>query len=244
MKSKIKALFVASGLCLSACAGVPAIPAIPVLGPVSTDVSATSGGESETSSVATEPTDGKPAFSVARAAELLASGKEAEARAILQAVLAASPRDSAAQHFMRQIETDPVKLLGPPSPDTYIVQPGDTMSGLADRFLGDSRMFYALGRYNGLAAANTLSVGRSLQLPASARRSATSASTPKDSPGPKAPVRKANDIRLEALQLLNKGEIDKAVELLKQAVSIDANDTTLRKDLERAERIQDSLRKG
>lgn len=243
MKILAKALVVASGICLSACAGMPSMPAIPGLAAVSSGVPETSGVETA-AAVTTDPADGKPANSVARAAELLASGQEAEARSMLQLILAGSPRDGAAQHFMRQIETDPVKLLGPASPDKYIVQQGDTMSGLADRFLGDSRLFYALSRYNGLAAPNALSVGRVLQLPVSAKRTVTSASMGKETPASKAPARKANDIRLEALQLLNKGEIDTAVELLKQAVAIDANDPAIRKDLERAERIQGSLRKG
>jgi LysM repeat protein len=243
MRLQTNLFLVACGLCLTACASAPSIPATSGLPTGADEVSEVSAGGLE-AAVTPGPVDGKPAQSVARAAELLALGKEVEARSMLQIILGGSPRDSAALHFMRQIETDPVKLLGPSSPDKYIVQPGDTMSGLADRFLGDSRLFYALSRYNGLAAPNALSVGRSLQIPASAKRTVTSTTAGRDTPASKAPGRKANDVRLEALQLLNKGEIDGAVELLKQAVAIDANDPAIRKDLERAERIQGSLRKG
>lgn len=243
MKIFAPTLFVAFALSVSACASSPSGPAIPSLASGASDVPEISGGEIEPA-LPTDPADGKPAYTVARAVELLASGKEDEARSVLQAVLAASPRDNAAQHFLRQIETDPVKLLGPSSPDKYTVQAGDTMSGLADRFLGDSRLFYALSRYNGLAAPNALSVGRVLQLPASAKRFVTGIATASAAPALREQARKANELRLEALQLLNKGEIDRAVKLLNEAVAIDANDPAIRKDLERAERIQGSLRKG
>ena len=124
------------------------------------------------------------------------------------------------------------------------MQTGDTMSGLADRFLGDSRLFFALSRYNGLSAPNALAVGRSLKLPLSAKRLPVTTVANAPTATPKAAAAKANDMRLQALQLLNKGEVDGAIALLKQAVALDANDPAIRKDLERAERIQGSLTNG
>lgn len=244
MKMTLKAVAIMAALATTACAGMPAMPAMPTFGAASDDKA--EAPETQTAaSVAPAATEPAPKDTVARAADLLAAGKEAEAKAVLQAVLATSPRDTTAQNFLRQIETDPVKLLGEASSEPYVVQTGDTMSGLADRFLGDGRLFYALSRYNGLAAPNALSVGRTLKLPATAKRQPSVATTASaTSAVPKAASAKANDMRLQALQMLNKGEVDSAIALLKQAVTLDANDPAIRKDLERAERIQGALTNG
>lgn len=244
MKMMLKAAAMMATLAAGACAGMPAMPAMPNFG-ANAEVTATTHVADAAVAPASVAADSASKDTVARAAELLASGKEAEAKAVLHAVLAASPKDTAAQHFLRQIETDPVKLLGEASPEPYVVQTGDTMSGLADRFLGDGRLFYALSRYNGLAAPNALAVGRTLKLPVTAKRPTSTTTTASATVAtPKASSAKANDMRLQALQLLNMGEVDNAIALLKQAVTLDANDPAIRKDLERAERIQGALTNG
>jgi len=243
MKILIKAVVTATAFAASACAGVPTMPGVP--GPITSSGGV---GDSPVAEAAVVPAPVIPGLApkdtVSRAAELLAAGKDVEARTVLQAVLAGSPRDATAQNFLRQIDTDPLKLLGEPSADAYVVQTGDTMSGLADRFLGDSRMFYALSRYNGLAAPNALAVGRVLKLPASAKRQPPASSAAASSAAAKADATKGNDMRLQALQMLNKGEVEGAIAILKQAAALDANDPAIRKDLERAERIQGALSKG
>lgn len=245
MKMILKSLIVAATLAVGACAGMPAMPAMPGLGATAEDKTDASSQETA-AAVAPAAVEPAPKDTIARAADLLAAGKEAEAKTVLQAILANSPRDTTAQNFLRQIDTDPVKLLGEASPEPYVVQTGDTMSGLADRFLGDGRLFYALSRYNGLAAPNALSVGRSLKLPMTAKRSTSTTTTAAAAPvaTSKAASAKANDMRLQALQLLNKGEVDNAIALLKQAVALDGSDPAIRKDLERAERIQGALTNG
>lgn len=244
MKMILKAVVATAMLSAGACAGMPAMPANPALGSPAEKI-----GEPAAeiaAAVAPAASEAAPKDTVARAADLLAAGKEAEAKAVLQAVLAAAPRDTTAQNFLRQIDTDSVKLLGEASSEPYIVQTGDTMSGLAERFLGDSRLFYALSRYNGLAAPNALVVGRALKLPATAKRTASASAAVSSATAPvqKAAAAKANNMRLQALQLLNKGEVDGAIALLKQAIAIDGNDPVIRKDLERAERIQSALTDG
>lgn len=225
---------------LTACAGMRSTPGAPA--PATQTASAANTAPTDSAAPAPAPAAAAPQKdSVSLAAELLAAGKEAEAKTMLQNILLASPRDTTAQNFLRQIESDPIKLLGEPSTEPYVVQTGDTMSGLADRFLGDGRLFYALSRYNGLAAPNALAVGRVLKLPATAKRQPAKPPTSTAATSSTVSLGKANEVRLQALQLLNKGQVDGAVKLLEQAVSLDGNDAAIRKDLDRAKRIQSAL---
>jgi tetratricopeptide (TPR) repeat protein len=101
------------------------------------------------------------------AATLLESGHEEQAKAELQRALAADPNNKMALHFMRQITADPVTLLGRES-FNYTVQPNDSMSGIAKRFLGDVYSFYILARYNGIAVPKQVSGGQVLRIPGKA----------------------------------------------------------------------------
>ncbi len=179
------------------------------------------------------------------AIDYLESGKVAEARAELQQALALTPENPTAASLLRQIDSDPVSLLGSATAD-YTVQPGDTMSTLAARFLGDPMMFYALSRYNGLSAPRALAAGRKLKVPARPDLA------PKETAPPEvqAPIEtvaiksdpvKANAARLSALEKLNTGDVNGAVVLLREAQKLDADDAAIGKDLERALRIQAAL---
>jgi LysM repeat protein len=187
-----------------------------------------------------------PRDHVATALDLLGAGKQADAKAELEAALAKSPKHATALALMKQIEADPADLLGAES-DTYVVQAGDTMSGLAQRFTGDPLMFYALSRYNNLAAPNALAVGRTIKVPR--MKAAASAETPATAPPAATEAKavdpaKAGSIRLQALQLLNTGEAKRAVVLLKQAQALDGTNDAIRRDLERAQRIEAALADG
>ncbi|RYG39029.1 MAG: hypothetical protein EON93_00945, partial [Burkholderiales bacterium] len=104
MKMILKAVVATAMLSAGACAGMPAMPANPALGSPAEKI-----GEPAAeiaAAVAPAASEAAPKDTVARAADLLAAGKEAEAKAVLQAVLAAAPRDTTAQNFLRQIDTD------------------------------------------------------------------------------------------------------------------------------------------
>ena len=179
---------------------------------------------------------------VAFAIELLGQGRTEEGRAAINVALAKSPSDRTALFLLKQIESDPVALLGEAS-QPYVVAAGDTISTLADRFLGNPLLFVALSRYNGLAAPNRLEVGRILRVPT--RIEAPDAALVAGAPAPDATkASRANAVRLEALEQLNAGDVVRAVDLLTEAQSLDQTNAAIQKDLERARRIQSALGKG
>jgi hypothetical protein len=247
MKNLLLALVAAAAL--GACSSLPQMPAMPRLAfPSFPGASPAQAPETEAAAApAPLSPDATAREHVARAIEFLNEGKADEARAGLSAALAKSPKDETALHLLEQIEKDPVALLGDKS-ETYVVAAGDTMSGLAERFLDDPLMFYALARYNGLASPKALSVGRTLKIPS--RPGIVVAAAPQPQPEAAAsrasPVNagKASAVRLQALELLNAGDVARAVSLLTEAQALDETNVAIAKDLERARRIQSALADG
>lgn len=192
-----------------------------------------------------------PRERVQLAIEMLGRGDERRARVELQEALEDQPRMSSARRLLEQIETDPRTLLGADA-RPHVVRQGETMSTLAERYLGDSLLFYALARYNRISAPNDVSAGQTLMIPrrAGAPTVAASAGAPSSTAPPVQaaattprgldPAR-ANQLRLQALQHMNGGQVDRAVVLLRQARTLDANNPTILRDLARAERLQASL---
>jgi len=198
---------------------------------------------------------------VRAAVDQLNVGNESGARAELRAALEMQPGNSSARRLMEQIEGNPREMLGE-SARTYTVRSGETMSELAERFLGDPLLFYALARYNGLEAPNQLSAGQTLSIPRRAHTAATNASATTTSSAPSdrlasvatpsaPPPRpagldpaRAGQLRLQGLQRLNTGDVNGAVGLLRQALALDNGNPANQRDLDRAVRMQTSLRAG
>lgn len=189
---------------------------------------------------------------VGDAIKLLNAGDPAKARKQLKKVLATQPGDTIAARLLAQIDGDPAAVL-PKGEHSYRTRPGDTMSDLADRFLGDPLLFYALARMNGIAAPGTLAEGTALRIPGAPPRPAVVArptparekpATPAQAtaqPTPQAPARnpaRATRLRASALAQMNRGRIQPAVALLRQALAADPASTAVRRDLDRALRIQ------
>lgn len=182
------------------------------------------------------------------AIELLGQGDERRAEAELQAALRDSPNLSAARRLLAQIDSEPAELLtGEAAP--YTVRTGETMSALAERFQGDALLFYALARYNRIDVPNAVSAGQTLMIPRRPgfRVSASAEIPPAPAAGASPSVRgadpaRASALRLQALQLLNRGEVDGAVTMLRRAQALDAGNAAIQRDLVRAERLQASLR--
>jgi LysM repeat protein len=101
------------------------------------------------------------------AIELLESGNEDQASAELQRALQNDPNNKLAQSLLKQIQNDPVATLGRES-FPYRVQPGESLSKIAQRFLGDVHLFYVLARYNDLRVPKQLQSGQMIKVPGKA----------------------------------------------------------------------------
>lgn len=186
---------------------------------------------------------------VTLAEERLTAGNTNGAKIELEAALAETPTNASARRLLSTIDADPRVLLGERS-HAYVAKEGDTLASLAERHLGDRLWFYALARYNNMTAPNALRAGQTLQIPDRRRTTTASASTPR-APNATAAIppavsranaTRANQLRLQALESLNAGSVDRAVSLLQQARSLDNANPAIQRDLDRATRIQGSLR--
>ena len=101
------------------------------------------------------------------AAEMLESGNEEPARGELKRALGVDPQNKLALNLSRQMTADPVATLGRES-FAYTVRPSDTMSRIAQRFLGDVYAFYILARYNDIKVPKQVSSGQVIRVPGKA----------------------------------------------------------------------------
>ena len=104
---------------------------------------------------------------VSNAIELLEAGNEDQAAIELQRVLQTEPGHKLAQNLLRQIKDDPVAMLGRES-FSYRVQPGESLSKIAGRFLNDVHQFYVLARYNDIKVPRQLAGGQMIRVPGKA----------------------------------------------------------------------------
>ena len=190
---------------------------------------------------------------------LLNQGDERGAGQRIKAVLKRDPMNASARVLSDSIARDPVELLGPDN-FAYAVRQGDTITGLAERFLGNRLKSYQLARYNGLKSPVTLTVGQTLRIPAEQPRAepvrrpeplparpspplpAARAPSPARPVVPVANPAVARQLRAVGLAALNQGKIDRAVGLLRRAATLDPGNPLIARDLERAERIAATVR--
>jgi LysM repeat protein len=111
------------------------------------------------------------------AADMLESGNEEQARTELKRALAADPQNKLAQNLSRQLVADPVAVLGRES-FPYTVRSSDTLSRIAQRFLGDVYAFYILARYNDIKVPKQVSGGQVIRVPGKAPPPGSTATAP------------------------------------------------------------------
>ena len=191
---------------------------------------------------------------VGKAIILLQHGDAVGAREILADVLDRQPGDAVAQSLVKQIDEEPVALLGAVS-FAYTARNGDSFSSLAQRYLGNPILFYALARYNGVTTPAALTKGTALHIPGHLKREPNRAE-PSTEPGthasstpakpvpavrPAAPAgdpRRAAQLRAQGLEEMNRGAIGHAVALLDRASRLDPSNALIKRDLDRAIRIR------
>lgn len=167
-------------------------------------------------------------------------GRYNEGEHDLRRYLQRHPDDRPAMSLLRQLTIDPELALGHSS-HPYVVQPGDSYSTLAARYLKESGSFLLLARYNGSSNPSLLRVGQTIRLPSSGAvalsvpveqpsmtQDSTAATSSADTsvqgssaPAPEAPSAKAERMQRESLALLDHGKKNQALARLGEALSID-----------------------
>jgi hypothetical protein len=186
--------------------------------------------------------------------QLLDRGERDAAGKRVRAALERDPGNAQVQVLRDSIERDPKDLLGPES-FPYTVRAGETMIGLAERFLGNRLKAYQLARYNGVAVPQALAAGQVLRIPGEpprielprtnppAPKTAPRASAPRPKPAvanaavPVADAAGAQRLRAAGLAALNAGTPGRAVLALRRAAALDPGNPLVARDLARAERI-------
>ncbi len=182
------------------------------------------------------------------AVELLNHAHRDQARAELLAMAVPGPRDMAGTRLLREMDEDPRATLGEQH-FAYTVRPGETMETLAERFLGDRLRFYILARYNNIDAPAEVAAGQVLMIPGVFRKPPppspriAAPAPPAPAAAPTAPVMaadpgRARSLRAAGLESLNRGQINRSVDLLRQAAALDPSSPLIKRDLARAQRIQ------
>jgi tetratricopeptide (TPR) repeat protein len=95
----------------------------------------------------------------------LETGEAGQAKAELNQYLIDVPTNNKrAQALLSQIDS-PVEEYFPPESFTVVVGTGESLSTLAQTFLGDSLKFYILARYNGISNPSQVSAGQTVKIP-------------------------------------------------------------------------------
>lgn len=180
----------AVSLLVAACASSPPAPS-PVSPPASTAAPAAGGATPapEAAPVPAPAPELSPAAAKAQAQKLaleavdqLQNGDELAARATLERAAQLDPGNDLARKLADQIRADAQRELGPVY-FRYTVQKDDTLSKLAQQFLGDRFRFYILAKYNDIANPSRLAAGQVIRVPGRAPPPAAAA-TPHVDPAP------------------------------------------------------------
>ena len=102
-----------------------------------------------------------------KAIGLLEVGDAEQARAELAIYMQEVPNSKLARNLIQQIDTDPLELFGEAS-YAHAMQPGESLSIVAKRTLGDAMLFHALARYNGIANPSAIKAGQVIRIPGTA----------------------------------------------------------------------------
>ena len=99
-----------------------------------------------------------------QAVDQLQVGDEAGARATLDQALKLDPANDLAKNLLSQINADAQRELGATF-WRYTVQPGESLSRLAQQYMGDRFRFWILAKYNDITNPSRVAVGQVVKIP-------------------------------------------------------------------------------
>jgi tetratricopeptide (TPR) repeat protein len=99
-----------------------------------------------------------------QAVDQLQGGDDIGARATLDQALKLDPNNDLAKNLMNQINADAQRELGSTF-FRYTVQPGESLSRLAQQYMGDRFRFWILAKYNDIANPSRLAAGQVVKIP-------------------------------------------------------------------------------
>lgn len=133
-------------------------------------------------SPATQPVESLSASEyITRAIKSLQVGEPTQAKQDLEHSLELRPHGRRAKQLLQQIAADPQQLFGAEHFD-YVVQPGDSISKISQKFLGDALAFYALARYNNIANPSQVKAGQTIKIPGQRPTEVETSPPPKPTP--------------------------------------------------------------
>ncbi len=98
------------------------------------------------------------------AVDALQNGDEEKARSLLEEAQVLDSRNDLARKLMAQIKANPQKELGSVY-FRYTVQKDDSLSKIAQQYLGDLFLFHILAKYNDIANPSRLAAGQVIKIP-------------------------------------------------------------------------------
>lgn len=233
LRTAARVALVAAALVAAGCATPPPATGPSKPEPATTPPAATAASPGATAAVPAPapvpapepaPVDVPPAIAKPQAQKLaleavdhLQNGDESAAAATIDRALALDATNELARKLAEQIRADAQKELGPVF-FRYTVLKDDTLSKLAQQFLGDRFRFYILAKYNDITNPSRLAAGQVIRVPGKAppAQAAPVAATPEPVPAARPPEAEARprDDAVEALakaaQMERSGNLDGA----------------------------------
>jgi tetratricopeptide (TPR) repeat protein len=228
---RLAALTVAAAALMSGCATPPPQPPppAPVVAPAPEPVAPAA---PELPPAQAKPEAQKLAM---QAVDSLQNGDETNARATLEKAVTLDPSNELARKLLDQIKADAQAELGSTF-FRYTVQRDDSLSKLAQTYLGDRFRFYILAKYNEISNPSRLSAGQVLKIPgkgpiappvlarpapAPGKPPETVEAAPKPVPEPEAPAAKDTALLQKGNALQKSGDLAGAYATYNEAVRAD-----------------------
>ena len=164
-----------------------------------------------------------------QALELLDAGDVLGAREKLACALELSPGSSQASLLLEQLDADPAEYLGNQY-FWYKVKSSETLSKIANQYLGTSLKFVILARYNNIDVPANLVAGRDIKIPGT---EPLVEKLPEPDTLPDTIMLDAVKLRDQALEMEQQGRLDEAFELMTRALVEDPKLDNAQDDLTR-----------